>query len=278
MSTVKTTNTIEPSDTTEGSEYGPEAWKGFTGTPLNRLGGSLLRTRVSQAIISDETRCPETDECTYETDETYEIEEAEEAEETQEAEELEEKEELATLGPKLSVAIDGAISECRVSANGNINRPLFMLAHKLRSIEEELNARFSVDVVAEIVHRWKEQNSDHLENDHDYLAEFLDKLSLVRFPQGRALARAVEIARNIVPLKQTLRLSSDFQLLATLCGVLQQQAGKKPFFLDGRSAAKALGRPHETVASWLRALRRLEVIKRVSKGSRGMASRYLYLQ
>jgi len=176
------------------------------------------------------------------------------------------------------MAIDEAISECRVSANGNVNRPLFILAHKLRSIEEELNARFSVDVVAEIVHRWKEQNGDHLESEHDYLAELLDKLSLVRFPRGRALARAVEIARNIVPPKQTIRLSSDFQLLAALCGVLQRQVGKKPFFLDGRSGAKALGRPHETVASWLRALCRLGVIKRVSKGSRGMASRYEYIE
>jgi hypothetical protein len=220
-------------------------------------------------MISDSTACSKTDECTYEIEET---------EETQETEELEEKEELARLSPKLSVAIYEAISECRVSANRNINRPLFMLAHKLRSIEEELNARFSVDVVAEIVHRWKEQNSDHLENDHDYLAEFLDKLSLVRFPRGRALAGAVELARNIVPPKQTLRLSSDFQLLATLCGVLQRRVGKKPFFLDGRSAATALAKPHETVASWLRALCRLGVIRLISKGRRGMASRYEYIE
>jgi hypothetical protein len=89
---------------------------------------------------------------------------------------------------------------------------------------------------------------------------------------------AVETARNIVPPEQTLRLSSDIQLLGTLCGVLQQQRGKKPFFLDGRSAAKALGKPHETVASWLRALCQLGVIKRVSKGTSGMASRYLYLE
>jgi hypothetical protein len=211
------------------------------------------------------------DDCTYET---YEIEEIEESQET---EGLEAKEEVTTLGPKLSVVIDEAISECRVSSYRDINRPLFMSAHKLRSIEEELNVHFSVDVIAETVHRWEQQNHDHLESDHDYLTEFLDKLSLVRLPRGRALLRAVEVARNVVPPKQTLRLSSDVQLLASLCGVLQQQAGKKPFFLDGRSAAKALGRPHETVASWLRALRQLGVIRLISKGRRGAASRYVYV-
>jgi hypothetical protein len=275
MNTLVTTNAIEPPETTAGSGHGPEASKDAIGPVLYQLNPSLPPTAGGQGIISGEAGLSRTDDCTYETDE---IDEAEEAEETQEPEELEEKEELATLGPKLSMAIDDAISECSVSANRNVNRPLFILAHKVRSIEEELNARFSMDVIADILHRWKRQNHDHLEGSHDYLAEFLDKLWLVRFPRGRALAMAVETARNIVPPEQTLRLSSDFQLLAALCGVLQQQRGQKPFFLDGRAAAIALGRPHETVASWLRALCHLGVIRLTSKGRRGLASRYVYLE
>jgi hypothetical protein len=278
MNTLVTTNAIEAPETTDGSEHGPAAWKDATGPLLYQLKASLPPTSGGLGIISGKAGLSKTDDCTYETHETYEIEEAEELEETQESEELEEREELATLGPKLFVRMDEAISECSVSADRNINRPLFLLAHKLRSIEEELNVRFSVDVIARTLHRWEEQNHDYLEENHDYLAEFLDKLSLVRFPRGRALARAVEIARGIVPPKQTAPLSSDVQLLASLCGVLQYQAGKKPFFLDGRSAATALGRPHETVASWLRALCQLGVIKRVSKGCRGMASRYTYFE
>ena len=273
-----TTNTIEPFETTERSENELDAWQGFTGAPLNRLKGSLTRTAAGQGIISGVAGPSKTDDCTYETDETYEIEEAEEAEETQESEELEEKEELARLGPKLSMAIDEAISRCRVSDNGGVNRPLFMLAHTLRSTEEELNVHFSMDVIAETLRRWKRQNDDYLEDDHDYLAEFLDKLSLVRFPEGRALAKAVEISNGLVPPKQTMLLSPDAQLLASLCSVLQRWAGKKPFFLDGRSAAKALGKRHETVASWLRALRHLGVIRLISKGHRGVASRYVYLE
>jgi len=274
MNTLVTTNAIEPPETTDGSEHGPEASKDITEPVLYQLKASLPPTAGGQGIISGEAGLSKTDDCTYETDE---IEEAEEVEETQETEELEEREELATLEPRLSVAIDEAISECGVSANRNVNRPLFMLAHKLRSIEAELIGRFSLDVIAEVVRRWKALNHDYLDDDHDYLTEFLDKLSLVRFPKGRALLQALEVARNVEPPKQIARLSSDVQLLASLCGVLQHQAGKKPFFLDGRSAAKALGRPHETVASWLRALCRLGMIVLVSRGRPGKASRYWYV-
>lgn len=276
MSTFVTTNTIEPPETTDGSEHGPEALKDVTGPVLYQLKASLPATAGGQGIISAEAGLSKTDDCTYETYEIDEIGETEEAEESQEPEELEEKEEreeLATLSPNLSLRIDEAISECGVYRD-----PLFMLANRVRSIEEELTIHFSVDVIAEIVHRWKAQNHDRLDDDRDYLTEFLDKLSLVRYPRGRALAMAVESARGIVPPKETKRLSADVQLLASLCSVLQRLAGKKPFFLDGRSAAKALGKPHETVAGWLRALRQLGVIRRVSKGRRGMASRYVYLE
>jgi hypothetical protein len=284
MNTLVTTNAIHSSETTDGSEHGPEASSDVTRPVLHHFKSSLPPTIGGQGIISGEAGLSKTDECTYETqepDETYEtdeIGEAQEAEESQEPEEKEEKEELATLGPKLSMAIDEAISKCRVSANRDINRPLFILAHKVRSIEEELKVRFSIDITAEVVHRWQALNHDHLEDDHDYVTEFLDKLSLVRYPKGRALAMAVEIARGLVPAKKTAFLSADVQLLASLCSVLQRWAGKKPFFLDGRSAATALGRPHETIASWLRALCRLGVIRLISKGRRGMASRYEYIE
>jgi hypothetical protein len=277
MNTSATTNTIEPPETTDGSEHGPEALKDVTEPVLYQLKASLPATAGNQGIISAEAGLSKTDDCTYETYETDEIGETEEAEESQEPEELEEKEELATLDPRLWGRIGEAMSECRVSTNRDINRPLFMLAHEQSSIEEELNVRFSLKVTIEVVQRWREQNHDHLDEDYDYLTEYLDKLSLVRYPRGRALAMAVESARGIVPPKETKRLSADVQLLASLCSVLQRQAGEKPFFLDGRSAAKALGKPHETVASWLRALCQLGVIRLISKGRRGMASRYVYL-
>jgi hypothetical protein len=284
MNTLVTSTTIEPA-ATEGRECGPEGSQDVAQPSSNgsRLRHSRPTTPGDNGVSTDETACAITDECTYETDEIdepeepEEKEEAEEMQELEEIQELEERQELDRLDPKHWTRIDEALSECRVYRDRDVNRPLFMLAHEVSSIEEELNARLSMDVIADVVRRWKALNHDHLEDDHDYLTEFFDKLSLVRFPKGRALARAVEIARNVVPPKQTARLSSGVQLLASLCNVLQRQAGKKLFFLDGRSAAKAISEPHRTVASWLRALCRLGVIKRLSKGGPGMASRYVYL-
>src|SRR3979411_2415438 len=138
MNRMITTNTIEPSETTEGSEYGSGAWNGFRGHLPKQFRDPLSGTAGDQASIDG--GCSETDECTYETDE---IEEPEEVEESQETEELEEKGELATLSPKLSVATDEAISECEVTNYGDTNRPLFVLANKICSIEEELNIHFS---------------------------------------------------------------------------------------------------------------------------------------
>jgi hypothetical protein len=294
MNTLVTTSTIDQSERAQRRDCELEASKHST-QPFN-YGSELGRLRPTRAegegATSDATHYCDRDECTYEIEEAQEakeskeakeakeakeveeIKEAQELEETEEGNDLQERQEV-NLSPKLSSRIDEAIRKCRVS-NSDTNRPLFLLAHNVRSIEEELNARFSMDATVEVVKRWKTSNHGYLKEDHDYLTEFLDKLSLVRFPRGRALVSALEIARNTAPAQKTTRLSPDVQLLGSLCKVLQDQAGTKPFFLAGRSAAKVLGKPHETVASWLRALCRLGVIKRISKGSRGMASRYVY--
>lgn len=197
-----------------------------------------------------------------------------EDDDTDEVDELGEVNELQSEQWK---RLDEAICNSEVHRSKDVNYPLFMLAHEVRGLEEELEVRFSIDITAEIVRRWSEQNHCYLDSDHDYHTEFLDKLSLVRFPKGRVLLRAVELAKKRLPPKQTRHSRPDVQLLACLCRVLQEQACNKPFFLDGRSAARGLGKPHESVASWLRALCRMRVIKLVSRGHIGTASRYLYI-
>jgi hypothetical protein len=284
-----TTNTVEPPQPPQGREHGAKAWKDFTRPALTRLKPSLPPTAGGDRLSSDVTSCPTRADC---TDETEEIEDLEELEEIKDLEGFEKAEqigqatdiepsanrrEIDKLSPDLLERIDVAISQYRVLYDRDFNRPFFLLAHEVRSIEEDLNCRFSIRVYAHTVKRWQALNEDHLDNDHDYLAEFLDKLSLVRLPKGRALAKAVEKAGTIAPPKQTERLSAKVQLVAKVCCVLQRQAGDEPFFLDGRSAAKAFGIPHRTVASWLRALCELDVIVLVSQGRPGKASRYRYV-
>jgi hypothetical protein len=211
------------------------------------------------------------------TEEIEEIKEAKESQEPEESGELKEWEETGECNRDLLGTIENAISQCPVTIHKSVNRPLFILAPKIRGIEEEQSLKLSLELISEIVRRWQSRNRQNLEDNHDYLTEFLDKLSLVRHPKGRALVNALRAAKRLPPPKQTTRLSRDVQLLACLCRELQREAGTNPFFLDGRSAAKALGHPHETVASWLRALRHVGVIALEAKGRRGVASRYRYI-
>jgi hypothetical protein len=257
----------------------------LTGPALKRVKSSLPLKAAGERFSGDVTACSTMDDCTYEIEEPKEPKELKEAKEAKETGETglaidtshpAQRQGLDKLGPDLLERIDAVICDYRVRADGDFNRSLFMLAHQVRTIEEELNCRFSIPATAKIAEQWQASNQDNLENNHDYFAEFLAKLDLVRFPKG-GLARAVEIARRIPPPKQTLILCPKFQLLAKLCCVLQWQAGDEPLFLDGRSAATALDIPHSTAASWLRALCRLNVITPVKKGSRGMASRYRYI-
>ena len=170
------------------------------------------------------------------------------------------------------------ISKCPLGKDRKSNAPLFDLAREIRGMEGRLQLRFGTKLIAEIIRRWKEVNKAYLLPGHDYHAELLDKLSFVRKPAGAVLAEALACARDKPPLTQTLGFSEELQLLARLCRELQRRARNKPFFLDGRWAARLLGVPHTSVASWLRALcGRLGVLQLVSKGVTGRASQYLYI-
>src|SRR5215831_781028 len=154
MNTLKTTNTIEPPEPAQGRQDGPEACQDIIPPPDNepQLRQPHRPTAGGEGIVMGRLACSKRAECTYETheideaDEGQEPKETEETQETGESNDLQERQEVS-LGPKLFLRIDKAIPECRV-LNGDTNRPLFMLAHKVRSIEEELNVRFSIDATA----------------------------------------------------------------------------------------------------------------------------------
>jgi hypothetical protein len=289
MNTLITSNTIDAHKAAHARHDGPESWKDSTQPPSYgfQLEPSRLITARGKGVSTDGIAGHNTGGCTYETEETDEIKEAQDTNEIKEAHDGDETEEteqigratgnsIDTLSPNPLDKIDAAMCDHRVLSYGDFNRSLFMLAQTVRSIEEELKCRLSIPLTAEIAKKWQTSNRDNLDKDHDYVAEFFAKLDLVRFPQG-GLARAVEVARSVPPPKQTLPLGAECQLLAKLCRVLQYLSGNKPFFLDGRSAAKVLDIPHRTVADWLHALRRLGVISPVTKGRLGKASRYRYI-
>ncbi len=215
--------------------------------------------------------------CTEETDESEELDEIKEIKEREETGESQELEEIDQIPTGIWEKIRKAILTCAVGSDGNINRPLFDLAREVRRCEERLRRTFSPRILKTIIEQWQSPNLTNLKPDKDYLIEFLDKLSLVRFPAGMVLVKAFKRANNQPPPSRLKGFPRGFQLLGCLCRELQRQAGTEPFFADGRSVAKVLDIPHETIASWMRALCRLRVVYLVKRGVTGRASRYRYI-
>ena len=169
--------------------------------------------------------------------------------------------------------VDKLIIDFKVSEDRNYDLPLFNLARGLRRIELDLYARFSLVITAKITERWKEYNKRTLIADHDYHLELLDKLSLVRVPSGISpLLTALSKAKRMSAPRKVANFPSRFQWLVNLCLELQETAGEKPFYLDGRAAAKLLGIPHRTLASWLRVLcsSKLAILREVFKGRQSL--------
>lgn len=246
--------------------------------PIDEINSDLLEIGYFNReleIHSEQQACLTRDGvCTEETEESEESEEIKEKEETEESQEYDEIDELpAGVWEK----IRKAILTCPVGSDGNTNGSLFDLAREVRGYEEDFGKRFSVKILKQIIYQWHLANLRNLNANKDYLIEFLDKLSLVRFPAGMVLVKAFEMAKAQPPPRVVVGFPQRFQLLARLCRELQRQAGNEPFFVDGRSVAKVLGEAHSTVASWLRALCRLQVIWLIRKGHIGHASRYRYI-
>ena len=82
------------------------------------------------------------------TEETEEIKETKESQEPEESGELEECEEIGESNRDLWCIIDNAVSQCPVITHKGTNRPLFMLAHKIRGLEEEQASMFPLDVIS----------------------------------------------------------------------------------------------------------------------------------
>ena len=217
--------------------------------------------------------CTEEAEEAEEPKDIEETKEKEEREETKESEEPEEPKEINELHANLWSKIEKAIADCSVS-----NDPLFTLAKDVRGCEEAVGKQFSLSIHSQIIKRWQSINASNLDVDHDYLAEFLDKLFLVRFPTGKPLIDALKAAERLSPPKETAPLSKKVQLLACLCQELQRIAGPEPFYLAGRPCAALLGESPSTVASWLRVFRKIRIIKLDGqRGFQGHASRYRYI-
>src|ERR1700724_3880406 len=172
------------------------------------------------------------------TEETKEKEDSEEIKEIRETEESQEIEEIDELPPHTWNDLSKVSLTCAVNSDWDTNCSLFDLAREVRRSEERLRQKFSSEILKKIFEQWQSANLKNLKPDKDYLIEFLDKLSLVRFTAGMVLVKAFGKAKTQPPPNRLKDFQRGFQLLGCLCRELQRQSGKNPFFLDGRSAAR----------------------------------------
>ena len=112
--------------------------------------------------------------------------------------------------------LNNAVCQCPVMTHKRTIRPLFLLAHKIRGLEEEQASMFPLDVIMKSSAVGNQGTRDNLEDNHDYLTEFLEQTSLVRYPKGSRVSNAFVAAKRLPPPKQTTGLSRDVQLLACL--------------------------------------------------------------
>lgn len=250
-----------------------------------KLRMGFVRTKDGQLIVPTAQPVVQPT-CTQETHETQETKESKELKECHEEQETQSSEssrcqkdltfykpDLTDLTSELSTDVAEIISKCCLGRD-----PLFQLAREICGLEERLHRRLSCEAILTVGKQWQTANKDHLLPDHDYNAELIDKLSLVRNPAGAVLAEVLACAKDSPDIPQTVSFRENLQLLAKLCRELQRRAGDHTFFLAGRSAARLLGEPHTTVASWLRGFcGRLGLLKLVSRGVTGRASEYRYI-
>ncbi len=166
--------------------------------------------------------------CTEETDESEEPDEIKEIKETDETQELEEIDEIP---PHVWDEISKTIFMSAVGRDGDTNGSLFDLARIVRRYEEHLTKEFSLRILKQVIEQWQLANSGNLDPGKDYLIEFLDKLSLVRFRAGMVLVQAFKTAKAQSPPSRLKGFSSGYQLLGCPLPGASAASWDQAFFL-----------------------------------------------
>ncbi len=118
--------------------------------------------------------------------------------------------------------IDKAIGRYPFGPNYSLKNgdPLFELARYVRTVEGCYSIRFGPNFLWEVFNRWVDRNRDHLEPDHDYHTDFLDKLTQVKFAMGEGLGSLLAAARRTALPTRAKHLCPLAQDLARLCQAL----------------------------------------------------------
>ena len=112
-------------------------------------------------------------------------------------------------------------------------------------------------------------------------ADFAESWPKVKYPKGTSPMTAI-LERAVAadpPAVATQYEQDQVRLLISICYQLQQEAGKRPFYLSARKAGELVGVTPRHALTWLNGLVADEVLKLVRKGGYGSrkANRYQYV-
>jgi hypothetical protein len=106
-----------------------------------------------------------------------------------------------------------------------------------------------------------------------------DAMNKVKYPAGREMDFLVERAlKEPIPIDLAGISDPDGQLIARVCRVLQDDAGKKPFYLSQTNAGKIIKKRRAAGGRKLHALQLTNILQLVTKGHSGVASYYTCFQ
>lgn len=109
-------------------------------------------------------------------------------------------------------------------------------------------------------------------------SDFLHAWDSVRTPFGESIQAVLDKARVASNPKCAAQFSAEpTKLLVRLCRELQLRSGDQPFFLDCRTAGKAIGTNKDSAHKRIRHLVQMGILECISKGHTGRASEYRYL-
>lgn len=110
----------------------------------------------------------------------------------------------------------------------------------------------------------------------DFIPMVKDALHKVKYPAGREMEHLANRARN-APIPAAIdHLKGDLLTVARVCRVLQDDAGKKPFYLSQENAGRLIGKQRAAGGRKLFTLQDKKIIQLISKGFKGRASYYLW--
>lgn len=200
-------------------------------------------------------------------------------------------ENTATTSVHSVISVLGALDESEIVAlatptkKGQNHRRLFALARGVRGLEKQRGGELSLSELQRIFGAWYEQAEPFLSDEQsrdEYLFEFLDGLSRVKYPLGEEVLTLAWLRAQKPPRPKAAEQFEHpkIKLLVALCRELQRAAGLGAFFLASRTVARLFHHDtHTTAALWLRGLVHSKVISEVEKGgpTTNKASRYKYL-